>query len=199
MFELGEKDIDRIERRVATTGFKNQSLEIDLVDHICCMIEERVNRGLQLQIAEDEVLSELGEVQLKAIDIETTILTQNKMTMTKRTKILGFVALGLMTIGFTFKMLHLPLAGITWGLGILLASFGFALSLMFDSFKYQKSPGIKTATVIGYLGAAPLLIGFGFKLLNWPIAGDLIAIGGFVLLIYFLLNSAFKSQIKEAS
>lgn len=197
MFELKEQDIERIEQRVLKTQLKNQTLQIDLVDHICCMIEERVNKGLKLKMAEEQVLNEIGEVQIKAIDIETTFLTQNKITMTKRTKILGMVALVLLAIGLAFKLLHLPGAGITWGLGILISAFGFALSLMFDGFKYQKSKGIRTATILGYIGAAPLVLGFGFKLLNWPIAGDLIAIGGFVLLIYFFLNSLFKNQTKE--
>lgn len=197
MFELDESDIKRIEARISSSQLRNQTLEIDLIDHICCMIEERVDRGLVPSEAEEEVMREMGEVQIKAIDIETTFLTQNKITMTKRTKILGWIALTLMILGFSFKMLHLSGAGVLWGLGVLVAAFGFALSLMYDSFSYQKTSGMKIAAVIGYLGSAALLLGFGFRLLNWPIAGDLIAAGGFMLLIYFIANSALKSQIAK--
>ena len=197
MFELAESDIKRIEARISSSQLRNQTLEIDLIDHICCMIEERVERGLMLSKAEEEVMREMGEVQIKAIDIETTFLTQNKITMTKRTKILGWIALSLMILGFSFKMLHLLGAGVLWGLGVLVAAFGFALSLMYDSFSYQKTSGMKIASVIGYFGSAALLLGFGFRLLNWPIAGHLIASGGFILLIYFIVNSALKSQIAK--
>ena len=67
------------------------------------MIEDKVTNGTSLEEAEAEVMSEMGGVQLQAIDIETTILTQNKITMKKRTKIIGYVSGGLLIIGFLFK------------------------------------------------------------------------------------------------
>jgi hypothetical protein len=39
-------DIKKIERRLAAAEINNDSLSVDLVDHICCMIEERLDLGL---------------------------------------------------------------------------------------------------------------------------------------------------------
>ena len=197
--ELEVDHIRRIQDKVAHVELSNQSLTIDLIDHICCMIEDKVAGGTSLEEAEAEVMSEMGGVQLQAIDIETTILTQNKITMKKRTKIIGYVAGGLLIIGFLFKLMHLPGAGVLWGLGVLTAAFGFALMLFLDRYAYEQSKALKVSTVIGYLGTASVLLGFGLKFLHWPIASDMIAAGGFTLMIYFIINSAFKGQSEPKS
>ena len=192
--ELELDHIRRIKDRVAHVELSNQSLSIDLIDHICCMIEDKVASGISLEVAEQEVMNEMGGVQLQAIDIETTFLTQNKITMKKRTKIIGYLALSLLLIGFMFKMMHWPGAGVLWGVGVLTTAFGFAFFLFVDRFTYEQSKALKVSSVIGYLGTASVLLGFGLKLLHWPIASDMIAIGGFTLMIYFILNSAFIGQ-----
>ena len=197
--ELELDHIRRIQDRVAHVELSNQSLSVDLIDHICCMIEDKVASGTSLEVAERKVMNEMGGVQLQAIDIETTFLTQNKITMKKRTKIIGYVAAGLLIIGFIFKLMHWPGAGVLWGVGVLTTAFGFALFLFVDRFTYEQSMALKVSSVIGYLGTACVLLGFGLKFLDWPIASDMIAIGGFTLMIYFILNSAFIGQPEPKS
>lgn len=165
------------------------SLSVDLIDHICCMVEERVELGMKLDIAENEVFKEMGEVQLKAIEKETKILTQNKFTMKKRTKLIGYVALLLMAIGFVMKQLHLLGAGVTWGIGVLVAVFGFTLFLTVDRFSYTNSTIGRINGVFGYIGAAAYLIGIGFNVLHFPLSYLLMGVGGLILLIYFFLNN----------
>ena len=195
--ELGNDHIQRIHEKITSVKLVNKTLAVDLLDHICCMIEDRVANGASIEEAEQLVLYEMGGGKLKAIDFETTLLTQNKITMKKRTKIIGWVALGLLVAGFIFKSLHLLGAGVLWGLGVLTATFGFAFFLFLDRFSYEKSRALKISSVIGYLGAASVLLGFGLKLLHWPIASAMIAAGGFTLLIYFVLNSAFLGQSQQ--
>ena len=189
MFLLDQQELNKIRNRVALAEVQNASLSVDLVDHICCMIEERVERGTNLETAEDEVFKEMGEVQLKAIDKETKLLTQNKFTMKKRTKIIGYVALLLLLIGFVMKQLHLLGAGVAWGLGVLVAVFGFALFLTVDRFSYAKSSLERINGVLGYIGAAGYLTGIGFNVLNYPFSYMLMGLGGLILLIYFFLNN----------
>ena len=129
MYVLDHKEIEKIESRVVLAEVQNGSLTVDLIDHMCCMIEDRIEQGMNLNNAEEEVFKEMGEIQLKAIELETKLLTQNKFTMKKRTKIIGVVALILVATGFTFKMLHLAGAGIIWGTGILTLAFGLIFSI----------------------------------------------------------------------
>ena len=114
MYLLSQQELDKVKDLVTLAEVHSDSLSVDLVDHICCMVEERVALGMKLEMAENEVFNEMGEVQLKAIDIETKLLTQNKFIMKKRTKIIGFIAFLLLITGFTLKMFHLPGAGVVW-------------------------------------------------------------------------------------
>ncbi len=197
MYLLSQQKLEKIKNRVALAEVHNVSLSVDLVDHICCMIEERVALGMNLTKAEDDVIKEMGEAQLKAIEIETKRLTQNKFTMKKRTKIIGIVALVLMLSGFIMKQLHLMGAGVTWGIGVLLAVFGFALFLTIDNFKYATSAQRKALSVIGYVGSASFILGSGFKLLRQPGSQYMIAIGGVALLIYFILNNTISKNVER--
>lgn len=198
MYLLSQQELNKVKNRITLAEVHNASLSVDLVDHICCMVEERVELGMKLETAENEVFKEMGEVRLKAIDIETKILTQNKFTMKKRTKIIGIIALVLMVAGFTMKMLHLQGAGVTWGVGVLVAAFGFFLFSLIDRFSYEKSSLMKTATIIGYIGSVLLLLGLGLTLLKWPVAIYLAESGSVLLLIYFILNNAISRNVERS-
>jgi len=197
MYVLSQQELNKVKERVTLADVNNDSLSVDLVDHICCMVEERVELGMKLEIAENEVFKEMGEVQLKAIDIETKILTQNKFTMKKRTRIIGIIALLLLVAGFTMKMMHLQGAGVIWGVGVLTAAFGFFLFSLIDRFSYEKSTMMKIATIIGYIGSVLLIIGLGLVLLKWPIAVYLAESGSVLLLIYFILNNAISRNVER--
>lgn len=193
---LKADQIKHIEDRVALASIKNKSLTIDILDHICCMIEERLESGFTYKQAEKKAFSQMGILQIQAIEQETKILTQNKIIMKNRTKIIGLVAIALMAIGFGMKQLHLMGAAVTWGIGVLVAVFGFTLFLTVDRFKYEVSTNAKIVSITGYFGAASFLLGLGLKVLHWPIATDAMIIGGFILLIYFVASNSIKSQTK---
>ena len=197
MYLLNQQELNKIRNRVALAEVQNTSLSVDLVDHICCMIEERVERGTNLKIAEEEVFREMGKVQLKSIEIETKLLTQKKYTMKKRTKIIGFIAFILLITGFTLNMFHLQGAGVVWGIGVLTAAFGFFLFSLIDRFSYEKSSLMKVSAVIGYIGSALLIVGLGLVLLKWPVAVYLAESGSVLLLIYFILNNAISRNVEQ--
>lgn len=161
MQELEANQIKHIEDRLAGASLKNTSLTIDILDHICCMIEDRLELGIEYKQAENEVFNQMGVLQIQAIEQETNILTQNKLIMKKRTKIIGLVSVTLMMAGFIMKQLHLMGAAATWGVGVLTAVFGFALFLTIDRFNYEVSSKGKVVSIIGYIGAASFLSGLG--------------------------------------
>lgn len=189
MYVLDQQEIRKIENRVTLAQVSNGSLSIDLVDHICCMIEDRIEQGMNLNRAEEEVFKEMGEVQLKAIELETKLLTQNKFTMKKRTKIIGMVALILVVTGFAFKMLHLQGAAILWSVGVLTLAFGFFLFVLVDRFSYEKSNSMRITAVVGYLGSALLIVGLGMGLMHWPYSAFVAETGGLLLLTYYILTN----------
>lgn len=191
---LADNQVKHIEDRLSKASLTNASLSIDILDHICCMIEDRLDLGLDYSKAEKEAFIEMGVLQIQAIEQETKMLTQNKLFMKKRTKIIGLVAIFLMASGFIMKTLHLMGAAAMWGVGVLTAVFGFALFLTVDRFTYEASSKGKIISIIGYLGASSFLLGLGFKVLHWPRATDAMLIGGLVLLIHFIMSNSFKNQ-----
>lgn len=197
MLVLEPGQIKRIEDKIALAEIKDNSLTVDLMDHVCCMIEERLESGNDFEHAESEVFKEMGILQMQAIEQETQLLTQNKITMKKRTKVIGIVAFVIMIIGLTFKLLHLPGAAIMWGIGILSMVFGFFLMIFVERFNYQKSNRYRLREFIGYLGSASLLMGIGFGLLKWPLAVWLAESGGILLLIYFIINTTSATHTTD--
>lgn len=191
---LAANQIKHIEDRIAQASIKNSSLSIDILDHVCCMIEERMDLGWEYKKAEKEVFNEIGVLQMKAIEQETNILTQNRIIMKKRTKIIGLIAVVLLVAGFTMKQLHLQGAGITWAVGVLTAVFGFALFLMLDRFSYEKTSLGKVNGIIGFLGAGCFILGAGLKLLHWPGAFYLAVAGGVILLIYYIISCSINTK-----
>ena len=81
-------------------------------------------------------------------------------------------------------------AGIIWGAGVLTLVFGFVLFLTLDRFSYEKSPSRRVNGLIGFLGSGSVLLGFGLKLLHWPIANHAIAVGAAILFVYFVINNS---------
>lgn len=198
--ELEADHIRRIQDKVAHVELSNQSLAIDLIDHICCMIEDKVASGRSLEEAEHDVFKEMGDVQLKSIELETKKLTQNKFIMKKRTKIIGLIALLVTLTGFTFKMFHLPGAGVLWGSGILIGAFGFFLMVLVDRFSYEQNRSKRIIALVGYLGSALLLVGIGLALLRWfPISTYLAESGGLLLLVYFVATNSMSYTNETSS
>jgi hypothetical protein len=193
---LAANQIKHIEDRIASANIKNNSLAIDILDHICCMIEERLDLGWEYTKAEKEVFNQMGVLQMQAIEQETKMLTQNKFTMKKRTIIIGLVALLLMIAGFVMKQLHLLGAGVTWGVGVLVAVFGFVLFLAYDRFSYERTTYGKVTRIIGYLGAGSYLLGMGLNVLRLPLSYILMGVGGLILLVYYALNNLVRTQEK---
>ena len=46
---LDPNNIKKIEDRIASAEIADSSLSVDLVDHICCMIEERLDLGVSIE------------------------------------------------------------------------------------------------------------------------------------------------------
>ena len=197
MHVLDQQEIQKIENRITLAQVRNGSLSIDLIDHICCMIEERIEKGMNLNKAEEEVFKEMGEVQLRAIDMETKLLTQNKIIMKNRTKIIGIISLVLIAAGFFMKMNHLAGANIIWGTGVLTLAFGFFLFILVDRFSYEQSNSMRINAVIGYIGSALLIVGLGMVLLKWNYSVYFAESGSLLLLIYYILNNAMSRSTAE--
>lgn len=196
MYSLEVEHVKRLEEKLAEASMNDPSLSVDILDHLCCMVEEKIDTGFNYPEAEKAAFTELGIMQIQAIEAETKKLTRNHITMKKRTKIIGFISVGLMITGFLMKQLHLMGANLIWMIGVFATVFGFTLFLTVDRFSYDKSAKEIMLNILGFIGAGAFLIGFGMRFLSWPGAGDSMIIGGSVLCIHFLINNIFLRHEK---
>ena len=198
MADLTEQNIREIEVLVETRGVEMKELSYDLVDHICCMIEEKMESGKNYASALDESIASFGKKGIRQIQEETTfLLTKNILAMRRTMHITGITSATLLLLGSFFKIQHWPGASLMYVLG----AAGLCLLFMplFLAVRIKEKPG-KLSTisnVIGILGAIALCAGILFKIMHWPWASTLMNVGGGLLLFIFLpiyIYNGFKTN-----
>ncbi|MFN5171265.1 MAG: GldL-related protein [Cyclobacteriaceae bacterium] len=104
---LSLEQIDQIKILVTRSEITRTDMKDDLVDHLCCSVEEKLQTGVLFQQALDRALHELVPNGFTELEIETYfLLNQKTITMKKLTYSLGLVFSVLASIGFLFKILH---------------------------------------------------------------------------------------------
>lgn len=88
----------------------NEMLKDDLVDHLCCVIEDELKKGKPFDEAFNDAIQELAPDGLEEIQHETTrLLNPFKIIFMKKiTYISGLITTIGMTMGVTLKILHMP-------------------------------------------------------------------------------------------
>ena len=198
MADLTEQNIREIEVLVEARGVEMKELSYDLVDHICCMIEEKMESGNNYTSALEESMASFGKKGIRQIQEETTfLLTKNILAMRKTMHITGITAAILLLLGSIFKIQHLPGVGVLYLLGA--ASLCFLFMPLFLAVRIKEKPGKLTTitNILGVLGGIVLCFGILFKIMHWPFANILMNTGGFMLILIFLpfyLYNGYKTK-----
>ena len=131
MPELTLRDIEHIRREVNGQDICFSHLAEELIDHLCCDVENEMAGGLTFQDAYRNVKEKLGNRRLKEIQEETLFATDTKYRNMKNTMKISAIA-GTVMIGFAalFKIMHWSGAGIMLTLGSLLLAFVFLPSAL---------------------------------------------------------------------
>ncbi len=188
MYQLTDKHIDFILHDIRARGVEMESLQHDLLDHVCCLIEQNLEPGGDFEGFYSTAIQTFYQQELKEIEVETLFLLNNKnyYAMKKITLISGAFSAIVLSLGIVFKFMHWPGAGVLIVTGIAFFSLLF-LPLLFTlkvKEKEQKqSPFILAA---GTLSAILFSLSTLFKLMHWPLANvlGLTAIG--IMLLLFL-------------
>jgi hypothetical protein len=107
MVDLTEQNISEIELLIEARGVEMKELSYDLVDHVCCMIEEKMEKGKSYASALEESIASFGKKGIRQIQEETTfLLTKNILAMRKTMHITGITAAILLLLGSIFKVQH---------------------------------------------------------------------------------------------
>ncbi len=172
---------------ILARGAEMEELTNDLLDHICCMIEERLTSESDYDEVLHETMAVFGNDGIRNIQDETTyLLTKNILVMKKTTHIIGIAAAVLLLVATFLKIYHMPGAGIMYVLGGFLLSFIFLPLMLTIKIKEKISKPRIWLNVAGTISGFLLVNGIFFKVMHWPWANNLMTTGGVLALLVFL-------------
>jgi len=126
MHELTEVEIDQISIDIDQQGLTYVRLRSELLDHICCQIEEEMEAGMTFNEAYHRVKQNMGARRILQIQDETMYLINKKYRRMKKLVYgLGIAVPVLIIVGLLFKTQHWPGATLMLSLGL------FTLAVLF--------------------------------------------------------------------
>jgi hypothetical protein len=196
-----DDNLERIKTDLARLGITYDRLMEDLLDHVCCLVEEEMNRGVDFESSYDHVLGAIGETQLKDIQHRTLLNLDKKFQRMKNfTYLFGLSSALLTIVGAFFKRMHWPAAGILITVGIALVVLVFLPLYFVTNHREQVEKKNPIYAIVGYLTLALLLTSALFKIMHWPGTSIMIQVGVGFLVIGFIplyVVNVFQRSGKE--
>lgn len=188
MYCLSEAQIDFILDDISARGIEMVSLQQNLLDHVCCMIEQSLEDDGDFEHFYLQTIATFYEKELKEIEIETThlLIHKNYYVMKKIMLIVGTTATGILGLGLLLKFMHWPGAAVCIVFSVFLLSFIFFPLLFVLKIKEKQQNTDKVILFIGTLSAMIISVGLVFKIMHWPYANMLITTAFFMMLLLFL-------------
>lgn len=172
MYKVTDEQIDFILDNIKTNGVTIEDLQYNLLDHICCIVEDEMPEGEDFYKFYENVMPRFFDKELKEIEQETNnLLTfKNYYAMKNTLKISGIISAVFTLLGATFKTMHWPGAGVLIVVGGLLFSLVFLPLMIVLKFKDEESKTDKWVFAFGFLMAMGAATGVIFKVMHWPYA-----------------------------
>lgn len=188
MYVLSDEQIDFIRRDLLAQGIRNEGLQQDLLDHICCVVEQELAAEDDFEVFYHRRIRDFYQRELREIEEETIALLtfKNYYVMKKIMLLSGGLLTALLVVGLTLKFMHLPGAAALLVLGVALLNFVFLPLLFALKIKENKTLREKAISGIATLCGMLTSIGLIFKVMHWPGANMLITTGFGAMLLVFL-------------
>ncbi len=190
MAELSDKELKILNGEIDKQGLTYTQLQKELLDHLCCDIEAKMDEGVEFLRAFEEVRSRLDNNRIQEIQEETLLLINQKYRMMKKFMyILGTIAPSMLIVGAIFKLQHWPGASVLITLGtFLLAAVYlpvFAMVSIRDTRKKGKKVN-KALYITGVISGFVFLTGVLFKIMHWPGAGMALSFSVLFTVVVFI-------------
>jgi hypothetical protein len=172
MYQLSEQQIDYILNDISARGVEIESLQHNLVDHVCCIIEQNLEENGDFENFYHKTIKTFYKDALWEIEEETLLLLtyKNYYTMKKVMINSGIAAATFFIIGSFFKFMHWPGAAILIMLGMVSGAFIF-LPLMFMTKRSETTESReKFLLAIGVVNGIIFCMYSLFKVQHWPYA-----------------------------
>jgi hypothetical protein len=187
MPELSLHHIDQISRDISRQEITFSHLLEDLIDHVCCDVEDEMRKGMSFTDAYHRVKQKMGSRRLKEIQEETLYAVDTKYRFMKRTMKISGVA-GTVMFGFAamFKIQHWPGAGYMMTLGALILAFVFLPSALGVLWKETHNRKRLFLVISAFFAGMLLILGTLFKIQHWPMAGAILTLSALCGILFFI-------------
>jgi hypothetical protein len=197
---LSEEQVEYIRSRVKHGGIGITALQDDVLDHLCCVVELKMEEDIPFDVALTKAIQEFAPEGLAEIEQETLLLLNAKlMNMKKIMYGIGFASTSGMSMGVTFKLLHMPGGDQLVTYGFLTFALIFLPLAVINHFKVNlQAPWTDRARIIlGILSALATGMAVVFKLfhLQWA---DVLLLTGAGLFSFGFLPFLFFTMYKRS-
>lgn len=199
MYTLTEKQIAFIADDIRARGIERVSLQQDLVDHVCCIIEDTFDgkddfEGFYRRTVASFYEKELGEIEEETIRLLTF---KNYYVMKKIMLGSGCLSVAFFVSGIVLKYLHWPGAAALLILGVVVLSFLFLPLLFVLKVKEKAETADKAVLLIGMCCSVLVTLGILFKMQHWP-GANMMVMGSLAILLLVFLPIYFFAGIRRA-
>ncbi|WP_430406700.1 hypothetical protein [Fluviicola sp.] len=179
MVRVSDEQVDFILREIEAHGVTIEDLQYNLLDHVCCIIENEMSETDNFDQFFQGLLPRFFNDNLREIQEETELLLTFKhfYAMKKTVNISGLLAAVLTLMGSVLKVFHLPGANICFVLGIAFFSLIFLPLMIALKFRDEGTKTDKLVLSFGFLVGIVTSLGFLFKMMHWPGANKLMLTG----------------------
>lgn len=199
MFRISDKHIEYILDDLKRKGIETEDLQLNLLDHVCCIIEEKLEETGDFEHFYTDVIRQFYKTDLKELEEETqSLLTfKNYFAMKKAMIISGVTSAIILSAGLILKFGHLPGAGICVTVGIGILSLVFLPLLAVLKVRERSSTRDKVLLVFGITAGIALSLGTLFKIMFWP-GANMLGMTSILVLLLGYLPVYFFTGIRDA-
>jgi hypothetical protein len=185
VYTLTETQIQFILDDLRRRGIETEDLQLNLLDHICCIIEGELEANGDFGQFYSSVITRFYKRELMEVEEETQslLLFKNYYTMKKIMMTSGTTAAAITALGILFKFMHFPGAAFLLLLGIVSFSLVFLPILLTLRIRERKEIKERIIVVTGVLAGMLLSLAVLFKIQHWPMANVM----GFTSVLMFAL------------
>ena len=201
--KLTSKQEDIIEASVKNKGIQLPSLQDDIIDHLCCVVENQLGKGKEFDQLLEEAIADIAPHGLKDIQRQTIFLLNAKriIIMKKVMYSIGVVGALSLTAGVVFKLFWYPGANTLFTIGMVTLLLIFIPLVAFDHYKVaiSKTLSERLKIILGAVAAVIAGITGIFKMLHLQGADILLGVTAIVFCFGFLPFLFFTMYKKSIS
>ncbi|MBL7852212.1 MAG: hypothetical protein JNN04_15015 [Cyclobacteriaceae bacterium] len=200
--KLSEEQVRLIRSRVGSSKISIDTLREDVVDHICCVVEVKLDRGRTFEDALKEAVDELAPDGLDEIQNETLFLLNSDKIILMKKLMYSIGALSSMSFvaGWAFGILHLPGAFELSVYGFLGFSFLFMPLYAMNYYKTRihRALSEKWKFILGLSSGLLMGASLVFKLLHLSLLPTFFLISASVVFVFGFLPFLFFGLYKKS-